>query len=99
MVTTDDGSLGEKGFVTKHSILDDPEIKFDKIYTCGPEIMMKAVAKMARSKGIDCEVSLENTMACGIGACLCCVTETIDGNKCVCTEGPVFNINDLKWQI
>ncbi|NVO02000.1 MAG: dihydroorotate dehydrogenase electron transfer subunit [Bacteroidetes bacterium] len=98
-ITTDDGSLGEKGFVTKHTIIDDPDIKFDIIYTCGPEIMMKAVAKMAKSKGIECEVSLENTMACGIGACLCCVTETIDGNKCVCTEGPVFNINDLKWQI
>jgi dihydroorotate dehydrogenase electron transfer subunit len=99
LVTTDDGSLGEKGFVTRHSILEDQEIKFDKIFTCGPEIMMKAVAKMAKAKGIDCEVSLENTMACGIGACLCCVTETIDGNKCVCTEGPIFNINDLKWQI
>jgi dihydroorotate dehydrogenase electron transfer subunit len=99
LITTDNGTLGEKGFVTTHSIFHDNEIKFDKIYTCGPDIMMKAVAKMAKLKGIDCEVSLENTMACGIGACLCCVTETIEGNKCVCIEGPVFNVNDLKWQI
>jgi len=44
-------------------------------------------------------VSLENTMACGIGACLCCVTDTTEGHLCVCTEGPVFNITKLKWQI
>ena len=59
--------------------------------------MMKAIAKIATAKGIPCEVSLENTMACGFGACLCCIVPTVNGNKCVCTEGPVFNINDLKW--
>jgi dihydroorotate dehydrogenase electron transfer subunit len=61
--------------------------------------MMKAVAVKAYEKGIFCEVSLENTMACGFGVCLCCVTDTINGHKCVCTEGPVFNINTLKWLI
>lgn len=94
--TTEDGSLGEKGFVTQHSILDN---KYDDIFCCGPEPMMKAIAKYSKTKNIRCNVSLENTMACGIGACLCCVTDTVDGNKCVCTEGPIFNINDLKWQI
>lgn len=44
-----------------------------------------------------CEVSLENKMACGLGVCLCCVENTIDGHKCVCSDGPVFNIKDLKW--
>jgi len=96
--TTETGCLGEKGFVTDHSILKSNNT-FDRIYTCGPEPMMKAVAKYAKQHRIDCEVSLENTMACGIGACLCCVTETKEGNKCVCTEGPVFNINELSWQI
>jgi dihydroorotate dehydrogenase electron transfer subunit len=88
--TTEDGSTGEKGFVTDHSIFD---VKFDsytRVYCCGPEPMMKAVI---------CEVSLENTMACGFGVCLCCVTDTKQGHKCVCTDGPVFNINQLKWQI
>ncbi len=94
--TTEDGSYGEKGFVTQHSILKE---QFDKIYTCGPTPMMKAIAAYASEKNIDCEVSLENTMACGIGACLCCVQETKEGHKCVCTDGPVFNIKDLKWQI
>jgi len=96
-LTTEDGSAGEKGFVTHHSILGNHH--FDAIYSCGPTPMMKAVASYAHSKHIFCEVSLENTMACGFGACLCCVTETTDGNICVCTEGPVFNITKLKWQI
>lgn len=95
--TTEDGSHGEKGYVTQHSILE--EIHFDKIYTCGPKPMMMAVAKYAKSNQIECEVSLENTMACGIGACLCCVENTTEGHLCVCTEGPVFNINKLLWQI
>lgn len=93
--TTEDGSQGEKGFVTNHSILKNQ--KFDCIYTCGPTPMMKAVAHYAKLKGIECEVSLENTMACGFGACLCCVTDTTEGHLCVCTEGPVFNITKLKW--
>ena len=96
-VTTEDGSQGEKGYVTQHSILSKKE--FQKIYTCGPKPMMISVAKYAKSKGIDCEVSLENTMACGIGACLCCVENTTEGHLCVCKEGPVFNINRLLWQI
>lgn len=95
-VTTEDGSIGEKGFVTSHSIFGSLN-KYDKIYTCGPEVMMKAVAKRAKEAGVECEVSLENTMACGIGACLCCVTPTIHGHQCVCTEGPVFNSKELLW--
>lgn len=87
-VTTEDGSLGEKGFVTQHSILDSRT--FDIVQTCGPTPMMKAVAKWAAQHNVRCEVSLENRMACGIGACLCCVQKTTEGHKCVCTDGPVF---------
>ena len=97
-ISTDDGSLGEKGFMTTNSVMNDIT-SFDRVYSCGPLPMMKVFAGIAKAHGVDCEVSLENTMACGIGACLCCVTETIHGNKCVCTEGPVFNINQLAWQI
>ncbi len=96
-ITTEDGSAGDKGFVIHSKILWNENIKFSKIFTCGPEPMMKAVAKYAVKKGIECEVSLENLMACGIGACLCCIVETKNGNKCTCTEGPVFNIKDLTW--
>ena len=94
-ITTEDGSEGEKGFVTNHSLLQQEH--FDHIYTCGPTPMMKAVARYAREKGIDCEASLENLMACGLGACLCCVEKTVEGNLCVCKEGPVFNIKRLLW--
>lgn len=92
---TEDGSLGEKGLVTSHSVFGKA---YDRIVTCGPNPMMKAIARYANEKGIDCEVSLENNMACGIGACLCCVADTDEGHKCVCKEGPVFYAKDLtKW--
>ena len=94
-VTTEDGSEGEKGFVTNHSLLQQE--RFDMIYTCGPTPMMKAVARYAKEKGIECEASLENLMACGLGACLCCVEKTTDGNLCVCKDGPVFNVQRLLW--
>ena len=96
LVTTEDGSMGECGFVTNHSVLNKE--RFDLIQCCGPTPMMKAVARYARQQQIACEVSLENLMACGLGACLCCVEKTKDGNVCVCKEGPVFNINRLLWQ-
>lgn len=92
--STEDGSHGEKGLVTKNSVLSQG---IDRIYCCGPAPMMKAVAAVAKEIGAECEVSLENMMACGIGACLCCVEKTVKGNVCVCTEGPVFNINELTW--
>lgn len=96
LITTEDGSLGEKGRVTDHSAFQNIQ-EFSHIFTCGPDAMMKAIGKIAQANNIECEVSLENTMACGIGACLVCVTETTTGNRCVCTEGPVFNVNELKW--
>lgn len=94
-ITTEDGSAGEKGFVTNHSILQREH--FDLIQTCGPKPMMVAVTRYAREKDIACEASLENLMACGLGACLCCVEKTTEGNLCVCKEGPVFNIKRLLW--
>ena len=96
-VTTEDGSYGEKGFVTNHSLLN--EERFDRICCCGPKPMMVAVARYATKADVVCEVSLENLMACGLGACLCCVEKTVEGNLCVCKEGPVFNIKKLLWQL
>lgn len=97
LVATDDGSCGERCFAHMHSALAQPG-SWDRIYCCGPAPMMKGVASAARAIGADCEVSLENMMACGLGACLCCVEKTVRGNVCVCTEGPVFNINELTWE-
>lgn len=95
-VTTEDGSEGERGFVTNHSVLGE---KFDMIATCGPKPMMVAVARYAYKSEVECEASLENMMACGLGACLCCVEKTTEGNLCVCKEGPVLNIKKLLWQL
>ena len=72
-----------------HSFINTTEIKH--CFKC---------TKYAKAKNIECEVSLENHMACGVGACLCCVENLKDeGNMCVCKEGPVFNIKRLLWQI
>ena len=95
-ITTEDASEGEKGFVTNHSVLGE---KFDMIATCGSKPMMVAVARYAYKAGVECEASLENMMACGLGACLCCVEKTTEGNLCVCKEGPVLNIKKLLWQL
>ncbi len=94
-LTTEDASMGERGFVTDHSILRD--YSFTDVYVCGPTPMMKAVASWAKHREVSCEVSLENMMACGMGVCLCCVEPTVDGHKCVCTDGPVFNTSQLLW--
>lgn len=94
-ITTEDASMGEKGYVTHHSILQE---NFNKIYTCGPHSMTKAVAQYAINKGIPCEVSLENRMACGYGVCLCCVTKTHrHENVTSCLQGPIFNAKELQW--
>jgi len=94
-LTTEDGSEGEKGYVTSHSVLSEKH--YDRIYCCGPDPMMKAVGVYSMNNNINCELSLENLMACGIGICLCCIVSTVRGNICTCTEGPVFNIIELKW--
>ncbi len=94
-ITTEDASLGEKGYVIHHSIMQE---NFDKIYTCGPHPMTKAIAEYAIQKDIPCEVSLENMMACGYGVCLCCVTKTRSmENITTCLQGPVFNAKELQW--
>ncbi len=95
--TTEDGSYGEKGFVTQHTLLNS--LRCSRVAVCGPKPMMVAVAKYSNAVNLPCEVSLENLMACGLGACLCCVEKTVRGNVCVCTEGPVFNISQLTWDL
>ncbi len=86
-VATDTGSFGKKGFVTE---LLGPE-KYDVVFICGPEIMMKNTARMCLEAGVECYVSKEGVMACGLGACLGCTCRTEKGEPvCVCKDGPVF---------
>ena len=98
---TEDGSLGEKGFVT--ALMGDlADQGIERIYTCGPLPMMGAVKTMAQEQGIACQVSLEEKMACGVGVCLGCTCKSADPDAPypkVCTHGPVFwaqevNIHD-----
>lgn len=95
-VSTDDGSLGEKGYAADNSVLNR---RYDLVCTCGPKPMMVGIARKAHATGSPCEVSLENLMACGLGACLCCVEPTLKGNLRACVEGPVFNTSQLLWEL
>ncbi|GBL40738.1 probable dihydroorotate dehydrogenase B (NAD(+)), electron transfer subunit [Nitrosarchaeum sp.] len=87
IVTTDDGTYGEKGFVTSMVEKLVNENHFDGVYTCGPEIMMYKTVQLAHSKGLFVQASLERMMKCGVGICgSCCVGEDL-----VCRDGTVFN--------
>ena len=96
-VTTDDGTAGQKGFVTAEV---EPMLAtgaYDVVLTCGPGPMMRAVAGLAEAKGVFCEVSVERMMTCGFGACNTCNVETVDGMKGACTSGPVFDSRKVVW--
>ena len=94
-IATDDGSVGTYGFVTDllPSVLDSAS--YDKILVCGPEIMMRKTAQLAKERGIKCQVSLEKRMACGLGACLSCSIDTIHGRRKVCKDGSVFDAEEV----
>lgn len=95
---TDDGTCGDKCNVVQ--LLEKYIFKTPNkytIYACGPNPMLKSVGKFSESKNIKCYVSLEERMACGVGACLCCAVKTKSGIKRVCKEGPVFEAKDIKW--
>lgn len=90
-IATESGIKGHKGYVTD---LLKPE-KYDVVICCGPEVMMEKVVKMCNDKEVLVYASMENRMACGIGACLVCTCKTKEGNKRTCKDGPVFNGKDL----
>lgn len=96
-VATDDGTAGEKGFVTAVTGRLLETGTFDVAYVCGPEAMQRAVAAQCSSAGVACQVSLERLMACGIGACLSCVVTTTSGQKRACVDGPVFDAGEVLW--
>ena len=91
VVTTVDGSYGKKGFVT--SVL--PEIDYTYFYACGPEPMLKAVWRASKTSG---QLSFEERMGCGFGACMGCSCKTLTGNKRICREGPVLEKEEIAWE-
>lgn len=88
--TTVDGTYGKKGFVSE--LMDDSDYSY--IYACGPEAMLKAVAKRAKTGA---QFSFEARMACGFGACMGCTKKTRDSYKRICKEGPVFFKEEILW--
>lgn len=102
IITTDDGSYSEKGFAIDFLKKDIESGKIDSIYACGPLPMLKAVQKLAEEKDINCQISLEEKMGCGLGVCLGCAVKKASSPKDapeyfhVCKGGPVFNSKDVE---
>lgn len=102
IITTDDGSYANKGFVTEF-VQQALEIgDYDIVYACGPEMMLKAVAGIAKENEVPCQVSMEQRMGCGIGACLVCACKTRLGDEWeyshVCVDGPVFWADEVIFE-
>ena len=98
LVTTDDGTRGIRGFTT--TAMEDllAENSYASVYTCGPNVMMAGVSRLASVRGMDCQVSLERMMGCGFGACSCCNVELVDGGYALCCQdGPVFDAKEVAW--
>ncbi|MDO4443142.1 MAG: dihydroorotate dehydrogenase electron transfer subunit [Slackia sp.] len=97
ILATDDGSVGFAGFCTEPVREALASGAYATVYCCGPEPLMRAVAGIADEAGVPCFVSMEKRMACGVGACLSCVVETVSGKKRSCVDGPVFDAKDVVW--
>jgi dihydroorotate dehydrogenase electron transfer subunit len=105
---TDDGSVGHRGFVTHLLERTIDELGYCAVYTCGPRAMMAAVAAICRQRGILCQASLEEYMACGFGVCVGCVVQMVpeDGEYLsayerygrICVDGPVFDATRVSWE-
>lgn len=100
-VATEDGSAGTKGNVM--NAIGEHDLKADVIYSCGPKPMLRAVKEFGLSQEIETQVSLEEKMACGVGACLACVcrSKEVDDhsqvhNKRICKDGPVFRADEIE---
>ncbi|MFH1360989.1 MAG: dihydroorotate dehydrogenase electron transfer subunit [Candidatus Omnitrophota bacterium] len=96
-ISTNDGSVGQKGYVSTLFPHIDLNEKKTMVYACGPRPMLATVQTFARLHRLPCEASCEEVMACGLGACLGCSIQTTQGYKTVCHDGPVFNIHELKF--
>lgn len=101
-IITDDGSSGRKGFVTELLREELSRGEVGTVYVCGPKPMMAAVASICGEFDVCCQVSMEERMGCGVGACLACVCKTMlpngEGYKRVCVDGPVFNAKEIIWK-
>lgn len=98
ILTTDDGTLGLRGFTTQAMEGLLAENAYAQVYTCGPNPMMAGVARLAKLRGIACAASLERMMGCGFGACSCCNVALASGGYALCCQdGPVFDAREVLW--
>jgi dihydroorotate dehydrogenase electron transfer subunit len=100
-VATDDGSLGHHGYVDYlvRGVLNTDR-RYDGVLACGPKPMLRMVAQVAEEFGVPCQVSMEERMGCGVGACLVCACDMQDGSrKHVCKDGPVFDSKEVDWNV
>lgn len=95
---TDDGSEGMKATAFEAMLIKYNATSTMPIYACGPKGMLKAISEWSKDKAVTCYLSMEEAMACGIGACLSCVVKTRQGLKAVCKDGPVFEAKQIEWQ-
>ena len=96
VITTDDGSYKIHGFAINELKKDLEEGKIDAIFACGPLPLLRAVKNLTKEKNIPCQISLEEKMGCGLGVCLGCAVEVVDGGyQHVCKQGPVFDSNKV----
>ena len=101
ILCSDDGSIGRHGFVDAQvrDILEKDK-DFTAVLACGPKPMLKNVAAVAAGFGVPCQVSMEERMACGVGACLGCAIQMADGTmQHVCKDGPVFDAGEVDWNV
>lgn len=100
-IMSDDGSLGQKGFVAQGVAEMLEENQYAAVFACGPKIMLKTTYDTCKAKGVPCYVSMEERMGCGIGACLVCAIKLYrDGEEImghVCKDGPVFHGEEVVW--
>lgn len=100
-----DGSLGQTAFYPEMLSKTLIEQHYDKVFACGPRSMLKTTSMAAHINGVECYVSIEEHMACGVGACLSCTCATKDPDsgkkvrKKVCSDGPVFNSEEVDWNV
>lgn len=101
LLATDDGSMGHHGFVdalVRQELAQDSA--YDGVLACGPKPMLRSVARVAEEFGVPCQVSMEERMGCGVGACLVCACDMADGTrKHVCKDGPVFDSREVDWNV
>ncbi len=91
VIASEDGSAGERGRIPDYFDAS----RYDRVYACGPDAMLRVIAEACRRAGVQCYLSLERRMACGAGACLGCTVRTVNGNRRCCVDGPIFDAEEL----